>query len=503
MKKASLLLMITTVLSKIIGFLRESVAAAILGRTGPIAQAYTYAFNLPNTLFALISAAFVTGYIPMYLRVEKEEGEERANAFTNNILNMMLLAGIIISFVFFFWTEPLLNFLLPSAHPDTMYYYVHFVRIVVFSILGTCFFSLLNGYLHIRNSFIVANLLGIPMSIVVIIFLYLSKIKGYTWIPWGINLGYALQGLLIVLYAYKKGFKYEIHIDFKDQHVKTMLKIALPLIIGTSTTTFGNLIKQAIISGSIGGLATWNYAMRVGSMVSAIFATSIINVTYPAISKSIVEGKLQETKKNFGDSLISMLLFVVPSFVGLVVLAHPIIQLVYMRGEFLVSDVGPTALVLVAFSFSLIPTVTMLLMQRIFYGYQNTRLPMISSILTIAIQVAFSWTLYQFYGVPGATFAVAIASTVGMFYLGYHLRKKFTPFPLRKYARQVLKIVMASAVMGVVAFFGFKGFRLFLSNNISTLLTILLAMGVYLVVILYLRVEAVENLLKSLRNRRG
>lgn len=503
MKKASLLLMITTVLSKIIGFLRESVAAAVLGRTGPLAQAYTYSFNLPNTLFALISAAFVTGYIPMYTRVEKEEGEERANAFTNNILNMMLLIGIIISLAFFFWTEPLLNILLPSASTETMFYYVQFVRIAVFSVLGTCFFTLLSGYLNIKNSFVVANLLGIPMSIVVMFFLYLSKTRGYTWIPWGINLGYALQGVLIVLYAYKKGFKYEFHINFKDEHVRNMLIIALPLIIGSSTTTLGNLVKQAIISGTDDGLATWNYAMRVGSMVSAIFATSIINVTYPAVSKSIVEGKVEETKKNFGDSLVSMLLFVVPSFVGLLVLAHPIIQLVYMRQAFLPSDVGPTALVLIAFSFSLIPSVTMQLMQRIFYGYQNTTIPMISSIVTIAIQVAFSWVLYQFFGVPGATFGVAISSTVGMFYLGYHLRKKFTPFPLRKYARQVLKIVMASAVMGVVAFFGFKGFRLFLSNNVSTLLTILLAMGVYLVVILYLRVEAVENLLKSLRSRRG
>ena len=503
MKRASILLMITTIFSKIIGFIRETVVAAVLGRTSPLTQAYTYSFNLPNTLFALLSAAFVTGYIPMYTRVESEEGKERANAFTNNVLNMMLLVGMIISLAFFFFTEPLLHLLLPSASPETMFYYVQFVRVAVFSVLGTCFYTILTGYLNIKNAFVVANLLGIPMSIVVIISLYLSKTYGYMWIPHGINLGYAFQAILIVLYAYKKGFKYEFHINFKDEHVRTMLIIALPLIIGSSTSTLGNLIKQGIISGTDDGLATWNFAMRVASMASAIFATSVINVTYPAVSRSIIAGKTEETKKHFGDSLVSMLLFIVPSVVGLFVLAKPIIQLVYMRGEFLASDVWPTALVLMAFSLSLIPTVIMQLTQRIFYGYQDTITPMISSILTIAIQIVISFTLYQWWGVPGATLGTAISAFFGMLYLGIKLKKKFITFPTKKYSKQIVKVLIASVIMGVVAYGSYWILTWFLSSNLSTLLSIALSGASYLLLILYLRIEAVDNLIQSFKSRRG
>ncbi|NLC41885.1 MAG: murein biosynthesis integral membrane protein MurJ, partial [Erysipelothrix sp.] len=92
MKKASIFIMILSILSKLLGFVRETVLAAFIG-AGDVSDAFVYSLSLPTTFFSVVIAAFVTGLIPMYTRVENDEGSDRAMRFLNNTLNIMLLFG--------------------------------------------------------------------------------------------------------------------------------------------------------------------------------------------------------------------------------------------------------------------------------------------------------------------------------------------------------------------------------------------------------------------------
>lgn len=502
MKKASIFVMIVTVLSKLLGFVRETVLAAVYG-PGAVSDAFIYAFGLPTKIFSLIAAAFVTGLIPMFTRIEGEKGEETANAFLNNVVHVVTVLCFLISGFFLLFTDLSLSLLLPSASAEALQYLVPFTRITVFSVFFTSVIQIFTGFLQIRDSFVFPMLMGFPMNIVVIATIYLSTIVG-TWVlPYGILISYGVQALLILGYARLKGFRYKFVFNLKDPDLKRMLVIAIPLIIGASVGVFGGLVNEGIVSGVEGGISYLNYSSRVGGLISGIFASSIISVMYPGISRSVSLHKVEEAKKETGDSLISILLFVLPSIVGITILAEPVLRFIYVRSEFTETHLQTLVPIFVFYTLAVLIDSIRMLVTRVFYAYQDTKTPMINSIITIVIQAILAVVLFQFMGIMGVTLAMSIAHGSTLIALLYQMKKLFKSFPVRHYLIQAGKLLLASALMGVVVFFAYGA--LTRSGNISSTvgLFVSIALGavVYLTIVLMSRIETVDTLIASIHRR--
>ncbi|WZU00063.1 hypothetical protein MGH68_10520 [Erysipelothrix sp. D19-032] len=116
MKRITILMMLLSILSKLFGFAREITLSTTYG-AGAISDSFIFAYNLQSTLFSVFVAAFVTGFIPMFTRIEREDGEERAIEFTNNVQNVMLVIAIIVSALVFIFTEQFISILVPLATP--------------------------------------------------------------------------------------------------------------------------------------------------------------------------------------------------------------------------------------------------------------------------------------------------------------------------------------------------------------------------------------------------
>ena len=500
MKKASIFVMIATVASKLIGFVRDTFLARLYG-DGPVASAFVYAYSLPSQVFSVVVAAFVTGFIPMFTRIEQEEGTDRANLFTSNIMNVMFMIALVVSSLIFFFTKPVVGFLLPNAKPDVLVYIIPFLKVSIFSLMFTCIVQIMTGFLQVRKAYVIPMLMGFPLNFALIGAMYLSKSLGEQWLSYGILSAYVIQAFLILGFAWFKGFKYSLHIDLKDKHMRRMLYLAVPLIIGSASATIGNMFNQSIVSGFDGGLALLNYSSRVGNIVESIFALSITSVMYPSISKAIAMGRKNEAQDEFSKSLVSMLVFVIPSAIGLFLLAKPIIIFIYYKGVFTMDSVNALTPVLRNYSLAIISVTIYNLCIKVFYSFQDNKTPMFLSMTVITIQITMNYILSSFLGVPGVTLAIAIAYFIGVGLVSWRLSYKFTNFKVKRFARQILKVFFAGAVMGLVVFVVFGVMNSRFGNTLSLLVTIVIAIIVYGTTVLFLRVEAVEDLLGGIRRK--
>lgn len=171
MKKAALLVMIATILSKVLGFGRE-IALSFFYGASEITDVYLIAQTIPTVIFSFISAGVATGFIPMYSRILKEDGKLGANKFTSNLSNtLLLLASIIVAIVLLF-TGPIVKLFASGFTGETLELAIRFTRISVFGVYFTALLHIFTGYLRLHDKFVIPALVGFPMNLTIIVLIY-------------------------------------------------------------------------------------------------------------------------------------------------------------------------------------------------------------------------------------------------------------------------------------------------------------------------------------------
>lgn len=500
MKKTSILIMIATVVAKIFGFLREKILSSVVG-TGAAASAFLYSFSLPQQFFSVVVAAFVTGFIPMFTRIELEEGTERAEQFTSNILNVMLVIGAIFSSIMFLFTRGTIGLLLPNVTDNQLIYLIPFVKVTAFTIIFTCIIQMMTGFLQIKGSFLLVALLSLPLNFIVILTIYLSNTFGLHVLPYGVFLGYAVQTCIILGYAYIKGFRYKFTFNLKDPKLQKMLLVALPLVISSASMTIGGFINNGIVSGNDNGIAFLTYAVRIGSMVEGIFGVAIITVMYPSLSRAISLQRFDDARKEFLDAVISELLFILPCSIGLFALAGPIAQFIYLGGETTLEMTQMIGSVLSFYALGIVFFSLHNLMVRVFYSYQDMKTPMYISILIIVVQISLNFFLYKLLGIPGITLGQAIAYFIGIIIEFILVVKKLKGIDTKYFFAELVKVLIANGIMFGIIFATGIIVSGRVSNTLYILIAIFIAVITYLISVLMLHVETFDDLISSLRQK--
>jgi putative peptidoglycan lipid II flippase len=225
MKKAALLVMITTILSKILGFGREIVLSYTYGASA-ITDAYLISQTIPAVIFGFIGAGIATGFIPMYSRVLNEQGQLGANGYTNNLSNAVLLLSSIIVAVVLLFTQPIVKLFASGFTGDTLDMGIGFTRISVFGVYFTALLHIFSGYLRIYDNYIVPALVGFPMNLIIIASLLISSKTNVYVIVTGSVLATASQLLLLIPAIRKTGYRWQPTLNLKDQHIRMMARIS-------------------------------------------------------------------------------------------------------------------------------------------------------------------------------------------------------------------------------------------------------------------------------------
>src|ERR1700729_2900622 len=449
---ATLLLMTAVMLSRVIGYVREAYIAYAFG-AGPATDAYVAAFTLPDWLNYIVAGgtASIT-FISIYTRFLAEKRERDAQVTFSIIITVMttvLIAGTVIAEIF---TPQFAAWMFHGFPPAQMQLCVHLTRILLpaqifFYVGGVVSAVLLSRRLFLFPAFgpLLYNAFIILGGVV------LSHRLGIASLAYGALIGSIVGPFLInAIGAARIGTGYRPSFDVRNPAFREWVRLSIPLMLGVSLVTADDWILRHYASSGIGDIARLNYAKRLFAVPIAVLGQATGQASLPFFARLFNEKRLKEFATTVNDSVYRV---AAASFLAtgwMMAAAFPLIDLVYRRGRFLISDTQTTAVYFFWFSLSLALWSAQGLYARAFYAAGDTLTPMVAvTVITTASLPVYS-ILFHAYGGIGLAFASDIGIAANLLALAWllHYRKMVSLGDLRwgELGKSALTAVIAGGI---------------------------------------------------------
>jgi putative peptidoglycan lipid II flippase len=500
--KATMGLMLATMIAKVLGFGRELVLASSYG-TSMYSDAYLTAVNIPLVIFAILGSTLNAVFIPMYFNVNERLGEKSALKFTNNIFNIVVAISIILAILGMTFTEPLVKVFAMGFVGKTLEVTIEFTRVMMLGVVFTGLSYVMTSYLQIKNNFAIPGLISVPRNIITIASIILSVKYGPNVMIWGTLLGVLSEYLFQLPFALKNGYKHQRYINFKDESIKKLIILIGPVLIGVAVNQVNMTVDRTLASTlTEGSISALNYANKLNSFIMALFITSISIVIYPKLSKLYSEKNMDEFIEPVYKCINAVILLILPITVGAVVLATPIVKILFERGAFDSRATKMTAIALIMYSIGIIGIGLRDILGKVFYSLQDTRTPMINGIIAMSMNMILNIILIKHMKIAGIAFSTSLSSIVCVLLLFRSLKKKIGYYGQDKILSTTFKSSIAALVMGVVVYFTYNFLNGmpdvgFVNEVISLFGTIGIGAVVYSIMIIILKVEEI-NMIKDI-----
>ncbi|WP_047983554.1 murein biosynthesis integral membrane protein MurJ [Ornithinibacillus californiensis] len=501
MKKTALIIMVITVASKILGLGREITLSYFYG-VSSISDAYLLSITIPAVIMGFIGAVISTGFIPMFSNLKRNYGITIGNRYTNNVVNLLLIVCTVIVLLGLLYTNQLVRLFASGFEGETLELAVNFTRISILSIYFSSLLLVFCDYLKVNGSYTIPILIGFPLNILTITSIFLSKNQSVLILSIGSLVAIASQLIFILPFVLKKGYSYKPILNMKDEHVRNMLYIAIPVMIGVTVNQLNVLVDRTLASQiAVGGISAITYATRLNTFVQGIFVVSIVTVMYPVISKFAADNNMLDFKKSISESISGINLFVLPATVISMIFAQPLVKLIFGRGEFGADAISMTASVLFFYSIGMVGFGLRDVLSKAFYSLQDTKTPMINGIISMVINIVLNVILSRFLGLGGLALATSISAILCTGLLFISLRRKIGSLGLKNLCVTFLKLLVASLLMGMVAKLIYNLFTDYIGSNISLLTSLGVGGVVYLVIVYYMKIEDAVTLVSSFKRK--
>jgi putative peptidoglycan lipid II flippase len=464
-------------LSRISGLVREMVMARLFG-AGEKYDAFLLGFRIPNLARDLFAeGALSSAFVPVFSKYLATKGKREAAELSNLVATALALVvgGICVLGIIF---SPQLVWLLASGFarvPGKFALAVTLTRIMFPFLLLVALSAQAMGILNALNQFGIPALSSTFFNIGSVAF---GLGFGYTvgrWMgmslilsmAWGVVVGGAVQWLFQAPSLYRAGFSYRPRIDFAHPGLRNILRLMGPAILGNAAVQINVLVNTNFASSItdaaghvINGPVSWlSYAFRFMQLPLGLFGVAIASATLPAISRSAALQRMDEFRLTLARSLGMVLLLTIPSSVGLAVLGPSMIGAVYQWGRFGAADTQQTALALTCYAVGLAGYSSIKILAPAFYALNDARTPMLVSLVSIVVNLAVASTMVKLAGLGHlglalSTSAVALFGSAALFLL---LRRRIGRIHGRALAASVVKILCASAAMGLACYLSSRG----------------------------------------------
>ena len=264
--------------------------------------------------------------------------------------------------------------------------------------------------------------------------------------------GWATQIIVQLPTVKKKGFKYKFGFDFKDEGIRKVVKLAIPILISTWVQPINNLVNLRLASGLENGeaVSAIEYSYNLYLIIVGVFSYTLSNIIFPELSKLTADNNKTEIKKILNNSTKISLLFIIPMSVGIALISGDIIKIIYERGEFTAHSTLLTSQALLYYAIGMIGYGLMEVLNKAFYAMQDSKTPMKISIVAIALNLLLSISLVKVMGYTGLPLAASITSIIIGILMIIVINKKIPGIVERDDAKELIKILISATVMGLL-----------------------------------------------------
>lgn len=514
---------VATITSRILGLAREQVMAYYFG-AGDANDAFRIASRIPNLVRDLFAeGAMSAAFVPTFTRTLTLEGRERAWHLANSVINaLMLVTGAIVLLAIIF-AEPLVrlyasNF---SAVPGKLELTIYLARIVSPFLTLVAVAAVLMGMLNSLHHFFVPalspamfNVAGIAMAVTLIPFAPQLGVQPITIVAIGTLVGGLGQLAIQWPPLRKEGFRYRPVLDLKDPALHRVLLLMGPGTLGMAATQINVFVNSVLATGQGTGAVSWlDFAFRLMYLPIGLFGVSIATAATPAISRMVAQQDYERIRETLAHALGLMFFLNLPATIGLIVLARPIIAVIFEHGEFTPSDTLATAAALQFYAIGLVGYSIVRIISPTFYAIGRSRVPVMVSASSVVVNVVLNVTLVRYMGYLGLALGTSITAIINATVQLLLLRREIHGLHGARIARSLARVSVAAAVMGGITWAADQFMMSLLPGDslpaqmMRLLLTIVLSLGALVGAAQLLRIpefaEARDMVIGRLRRIRG
>ncbi len=509
---------IAVMCSRVLGLVREQIFAGMFG-AGFAYDAFVVAFRIPNLLRDLfgegaLSAAFVT----VFSEYDTNRGAKETWKLAGRVLSFFAILLSVLTLIGIYFAGPIVNLLAPDFNliPGKSELTILLARIMFPFLLFVALAAIVMGMLNTRGKFFVPALssaffnLGSIIGGVGLALLFprlgLPSIAGMAW---GTLIGGLLQ-LLIQLPTLKKtGFVFRPSLKFNDPGLKKILRLMIPATIGLSATQINIFVNTNFAASCAQGSVSWlNYAFRMVQLPIGVFGVAISIAAMPVMARCAAGKDLDGLRRTFTSSLLMVFSLAIPATAGLVLLAVPIIRLIFEHGVFSSFDTAQTASALTYYAYGLFAYSAVKIMVPVFYALDDTKYPVIGSFLAVAANIIIIQLTIDTFQHRAIALSTSCVMILNFLFLGTVLYRKLHGYPLARMAWGVGKIGLATMVMSGVLFIAEQWLQPLLDGGITGELVgigLLIAGGavIYAVCLHLLGLDELDEIVAKIRARLG
>lgn len=446
-----------TGLSRIAGFIRDIMMAAVLG-AGPIADAFFVALKLPN-FFRRVTAegAFSVAFVPLYSEKLEKDGRECADAFASNAFMVMLSALS----VFTLLAMAVMPFIIRGIAPGFEVGEVRFESAVEFSritfpyLLLMSLTALIGGVMNALDRFAPFAFAPVLFNICLIIGLLTA---GYfenagLAMSWAIVAAGIAQLLWLYVCARRASFRLRIAMPRMNADMRKVFALMGPGVIGAGVMHI-NLFADMMIASLLeeGAISYLYYADRLNQLPLGVVGIAVGTALLPMLSKSLARGDAAQARDLFNRALELCLLLALPAAVALAVIPHALISGLFERGAFSAEDSRVTAVVLQCYALGLPAYIAIKVFSSAHWSRQDTKTPVKISVAATIVNIGLSLWFIQFMGVAGIALGTGLTAWM-QFALHVRSLKGLDAAKLDERFKGVLfKIIISVVVMAVVLY---------------------------------------------------
>jgi len=503
--KATAGVMIITLVSRLMGFVREMFIAATFG-AAMITDAYRMAALIPTILFSAIAAALGVTLIPVLSEYVHGKSTAATNRFINNTLNICLAVSALVMIAGIVASEQLVGLVAPGFSDEAANLTVRLIRIMFPMVLFNVVAVIATGYLQTYNRFFIPALSGLMFNLVIITQLSLFGGLGVEGLAAATIIGMVAQGLVQIPFMFKTGYRYELTMDLRCEGLKKVFVLMLPVLMGTAISQVNVTVNQIIASGlPEGSISALDFGNRINGMVNSLFGLSIATVLYPSMARMAFGNQIEKLKKMVSTGIRVVSFIIMPMMVGIMILSVPIVKLLFERGAFDARATAMTSQALFYYALAIVPIGISGVLSRAFFSLQDTKTPVVVGLLSVSLNIVMNLIIVRYMGHAGLALSTSISSSFSIVLSLLLFRRKMGLLGGRQIFISISKHVISAAIMGIavvwissvseVWFMGdtviFQALRLMLSISIGSI--------VYFVSAYLLKIEEMRMALGMLK----
>ncbi len=451
--------------SRVLGLAREQIFAALFGG-GRVMDAFTIAFRIPNLLRDLFAeGALSTAFVTVFSKTAAGGDEASAWGLANKIATLTAVVLSLITVLGILSAPWLVAALAPGFDPAKAALTVTLTRVMYPFILLVSLAALVMGMLNARNVFGVPAMASSFFNLGSIV---AGVLLGYWLDPHfgphailglaiGTLVGGALQLCVQLPTLRRAGYRYRIDFHWRDPGVRAVLRLMGPSVIAASTTQVNVLVNSVFASELGDGPTFWlTVAFRLMQLPLGIFGVALGTVALPLLARMAATGNMLAFRTELARGMRLAFLMTIPASVGLIVLAEPIISVLYQHGRFGVRETAESAGALRYYALGLCGYAALKVLVNAFYAIDRRKTPMVVSFLAVALNLVlnFIFTRELGWGHRGLAFSTACVATSNFLILYFLMRSHLGRLESRAMVRLLAKLALASLVLLALAWGG-------------------------------------------------